>query len=103
MRRSVHVGGPRFRLPPVLLDGPPGIGKSIWSRQLSRHLGVPRSAIEGTAEQASIVVNGLQKGWRNTFPRRPIQTILQSLCANSIIVTDEIEKAGKPTSTTRQT
>jgi len=103
MRRSVHVGEPGFRLPPVLLDGPPGTGKSMWSRQLSQHLGVPRSAIEGTAEQASFVVNGSQKGWGNTFPGRPIQTILQSLCANPIIVIDEIEKAGKPTSTTGQT
>ncbi|GAA4219882.1 hypothetical protein GGQ68_003880 [Sagittula marina] len=103
MRQFVHVGGLGFRLPPVLLDGPPGIGKSMWSRQLSRDPGVPRSAIEGTAEQASIVVNGLQKGWRNTFPGHPIQTILQRLCANSIFVTDEIEKAGKLTSTTRQT
>ncbi|WP_417839897.1 AAA family ATPase [Tritonibacter scottomollicae] len=103
MRRSVHVGEPGFRLPPVLLDGPPGIGKSMWSRQLGRHLGVPRSAIEGTAEQASFVINGSQKGWGTTFPGRPIQTILQNLCANPIIVIDEIEKAGKPTSTNGQT
>ncbi|WP_252737450.1 hypothetical protein [Citreicella sp. C3M06] len=63
MRRSVRVGEPRFRLPPVLLDGPPGIGKSVWSRELGRHLGVPRCGIEGTAEQASFVVNGSQRGW----------------------------------------
>jgi hypothetical protein len=63
MRRAVRVGEPGFRLPPVLLDGPPGIGKSVWSRELGRHLGVPRCGIEGTAEQASFVVNGSQRGW----------------------------------------
>ncbi|WP_343501772.1 MULTISPECIES: AAA family ATPase [Roseobacteraceae] len=103
MRRSVRVGAPGFRLPPVLLDGPPGIGKSVWSRELGRHLGVPRCGIEGTAEQASFVVNGSQRGWGSSFPGRPLQTIVQSLCANPIVVIDEIEKAGTPTSTKGQT
>ena len=102
MRHSVRVGEPGFRLPPVLLDGPPGIGKSVWSRELGRHLGVPRCGIEGTAEQASFVVNGLQRGWGSAFPGRPLQTIVQSLCANPIVVVDEIEKAGTPTSTKGQ-
>jgi hypothetical protein len=102
MRRSVRVGEPGFRLPPVLLDGPPGIGKSVWSRELGRHLGVPRCGIEGTAEQASFVVNGSQRGWGSAFPGRPLQTIVQSLCANPIVVIDEIEKAGTPTSTKGQ-
>lgn len=99
MRRSVRVGEPGFRLPPVLLDGPPGIGKSVWSRELGRHLGVPRCGVEGTAEQASFVVNGSQRGWGSAFPGRSLQTIVQSLCANPIVVIDEIEKAGTPTST----
>lgn len=43
MRRAVGADEPGFRLPPMLLDGPPGIGKSVWSRELGRHLGVPRS------------------------------------------------------------
>jgi 2-phosphoglycerate kinase len=43
MRRAVRADEPGFRLPPMLLDGPPGIGKSVWSRELGRHLGVPRS------------------------------------------------------------
>ncbi|EEX16548.1 ATP-dependent Lon protease [Citreicella sp. SE45] len=50
----------------------------MWSRELGRHLGVPRCGIEGTAEQASFVVNGSQRGWRSAFPGRPLQTIVQS-------------------------
>lgn len=34
MRRSVKAGDPGLRVRPLLLDGPPGIGKSAWARAL---------------------------------------------------------------------
>lgn len=33
LRRSIRIGDAGFRLPPLLLDGPPGIGKSTWTLQ----------------------------------------------------------------------
>ena len=36
LRRSVRDGLPGVRLEPLLLDGPPGIGKSAWSRHLAK-------------------------------------------------------------------
>ena len=38
MRRSVREGWPGLRLPPLLLDGPPGIGKSMLLRVLVQRL-----------------------------------------------------------------
>ncbi|MEO1949252.1 MAG: hypothetical protein ABGX09_04060, partial [Thioclava sp.] len=35
MRESVREGKPALSLPPILLDGPPGIGKSHWARRLA--------------------------------------------------------------------
>ncbi|MBY6136401.1 AAA family ATPase [Nocardioides marinus] len=99
MRRSVRNGDSGFRLPPVLLDGPPGIGKSMWARQLSTALGVPRCGVEATAEQASFGIVGSQRGWANAQPGRPLMTILKHLIANPIVVVDEVEKAGVATST----
>lgn len=98
MRRSVRNGDSGFRLPPVLLDGPPGIGKSMWARQLSTALGVPRCGVEATAEQASFGIVGSQRGWANAQPGRPLMTILKHLIANPIVVVDEVEKAGVATS-----
>ncbi|WP_102227152.1 AAA family ATPase [Acidimangrovimonas sediminis] len=99
MRRSAHRGETGFRLPPLLLHGPPGIGKSVWARRVSEVLAVPLRTVEASGEQASFGVVGSQRGWGSAFPGKPLQTILQHLVANPIIVVDEIEKAGVATST----
>ena len=35
LRRSAQRGDPGLRLPPMLLNGPAGIGKSVWARKLA--------------------------------------------------------------------
>lgn len=37
-RHSVRNGDGWFRLPPIILDGPPGIGKTRWAGRLSGHI-----------------------------------------------------------------
>lgn len=94
MRRSVREGWPGLRLPPLLLDGPPGIGKSHLARLLGRLLSTPTSVIEATGENASFGIVGSQRGWGGSCPGRLIETVLQSRIANPVIVIDEVEKAG---------
>ncbi len=95
LRRSAAAGEPGARIPPLLLDGPPGIGKTVWARRLGELLGVPSDAIDASGEPASFSVTGLQKGWSGAAPGRPVELILRTLVGNPIVVVDEIEKTGQ--------
>lgn len=94
MRESVREGAPAVRLPPLLLDGPPGIGKSHWARQLAELVGMPSELIDAANEPAGFAVAGSQKGWSTAHPGRPVELILNKRVGNPVIVIDEVDKVG---------
>lgn len=102
MRRSVREGWTGLRLPPLLLDGPPGIGKSHWARRLGQLLSAPTTVIEATGENTSFGIVGCQRGWSTASPGRLLETVLHSLVGNPVMVVDEIEKAGTAVSSEGQ-
>lgn len=99
MRGAAQSGATGLRFPPLLLNGPPGVGKSTWCRKLAELVGVPSLVIDATGEGSGFSVSGLQRGWSNAEAGRPLDLILRERVANPIIVVDEIEKAGSPSST----
>jgi hypothetical protein len=99
LRRSVVRGDPGVRLPPILLDGGPGVGKSRYGRHLSSLIGLPSMVVEASTENASFGLVGTQRGWGTAAPGRLVNHLMQSGIANSLVVVDEIEKAGAPRST----
>lgn len=95
LRRAAHADAPGLRLPPMLLDGPPGIGKSHWARRLAQLLRVPDMICEATNENASFGLVGGQRAWSNAAPGRMVNFILTHRVANPVIIVDEVEKAGE--------
>ncbi len=85
-----------FRLPPLLLSGPPGTGKSEFSRRLANLLKVPAVFIDIASLEASFKITGLDSGYTSGTPGL-IWSALQNECMSPVIVLDEIEK--QPTST----
>lgn len=94
MRRSVVAGLPSLQIPPLLLVGSPGIGKSHFARRLAHWLALPTTILEATGENAGFGIVGSQRGWSSAHPGRALQTILQSKVANPVVVVDEIDKCG---------
>ncbi|SFL38489.1 ATPase family associated with various cellular activities (AAA) [Loktanella salsilacus] len=95
LRLSASRGDQGVRIPPLLLAGPPGIGKTTWARRLGSLIGVPTGIIEATSEPASFALVGMQKGWTTAASGKPMDLILRTQVANPIFIIDEVEKAGR--------
>lgn len=98
LRLSTLRSAEGVRIPPLLLAGPPGIGKTTWARKLGSLIGVPTGIIEATSEPSSFALVGTQKGWGSAASGKPLDLILRTRIANPVFVVDEIEKAGRTTS-----
>ncbi|GGW40013.1 hypothetical protein GCM10011452_30530 [Gemmobacter lanyuensis] len=90
--------GRPLHFPPILLNGPHGIGKTVWARLVSDQIGVPAEVVNAGSENAGFGVAGVQRGWSNARPGKLIECILRHRMGNPMFFVDEIDKAGTATS-----
>lgn len=84
---------PYVALPPTVLVGEPGIGKTLLARRFLSVLGVPVHLYPcGGVADASLA--GTPRRWSSGEPSLPVALIWQSRCASPGIILDEIEKVG---------
>ena len=77
--------------PPMILSGPPGIGKSAWARHVAELLGVPVIQIDlGAAQSGAFSLVGVERGWGSAGIGMLTQTILTERIANPVVIIDEI-------------
>lgn len=94
---SVRDGKP-IRIPPVLLNGTHGIGKTVWAKLVSDHIGVPDEVVNAGSENAGFGIAGVQRGWGSARPGKLLECILRHRTGNPVFFVDEIDKAGTATS-----
>lgn len=80
-------------LPPMLLLGEPGIGKTHFARRISQLLGTGFGFVPMSSLTAGWVLSGASSQWKNAKPGKVFDTFLNGDYANPVIVVDEIDKA----------
>lgn len=100
MRSRVAAGRPGLSIPPLLLVGEPGNGKSWYAHLLGEIAGAQVREIDVGGGSAGFRIAGLEKGWASAGAGIPVETVLMHRIANPVFVIDEIDKAGQKVGST---
>ncbi|GIX32524.1 MAG: hypothetical protein KatS3mg125_0480 [Lysobacterales bacterium] len=91
--------GPKLRLPPILLVGPPGCGKTQLALSIGQILALPTVFISVEQLQDVGVLAGTSQIYSNTMPGRVFSELVLGEVANPLFIVDEVDKL--PGSSTR--
>jgi ATP-dependent Lon protease len=82
-----------LEIAPMLLLGPPGIGKTHFARQVSQLLGTGLGFISMSSLTAGWVLSGASSQWKGARAGKVFETLVDGAYANPVLVVDEIDKA----------
>jgi len=80
-------------LPPMLLLGAPGIGKTHFARRIAQLLGTGFGFVPMSSLTAGWILGGASSQWKNAKPGKVFETFLNGDYANPVMVVDELDKA----------
>lgn len=89
--RLMAVTG-RNRITPVLLLGPPGVGKTMFTRKLAQALNTGFTYVDMSTASSSWVLTGLHASWNGAKCGKILDAMLQGSTASPIVMLDELEK-----------
>lgn len=92
MAHLARRGDRAFFLPPMLLVGTPGVGKTFFVERLARTLSVPYDEVHMETVSASFVLAGGTSSWSESKPGRIFNLLVHGDYANPIMLLDEIDK-----------
>lgn len=101
LRLSMHMGRTSLSLPPLLLLGPPGTGKTRFAMRLAEIAGCGFGLVCAGGSGDNRLLAGTARGWSTASPCLPAHVMLQTCSANPVIFVDEIDKTATDTRTGR--
>ena len=78
---------------PMLLLGPPGIGKTHFAKKLADLLGTGMSLVPMSSMTAGWLLSGSSSQWKGAKPGKVFEALVDGHYANPVLVVDEIDKA----------
>ena len=88
-----HDSRDALEITPMLLLGPPGIGKTHFAREVAHLLGTGMGFISMSSLTAGWVLSGALSQWKGARPGKVFETLVDGAYANPVMVVDEIDKA----------
>jgi ATP-dependent Lon protease len=83
-----------FAADPLLILGPPGVGKTAFCHELSKLVTTHFEVIAMAGLTAGFVIGGMSSGWADGKPGKVVQALARGKRANPLYVVDEIDKVG---------
>ena len=83
-----------LEITPMLLLGPPGVGKTHFAREMAQLLGTGLGFLSMSSLTAGWVLSGASSQWKGARPGKVFETLVDGQYANPVMVVDEIDKAG---------
>ena len=80
-------------LTPMLLLGPPGVGKTHFARQVADLLGTSMNLVPMSSMTAGWLLSGSSAQWKGAKPGKVFEALVDGQYANPVMVVDEIDKA----------
>lgn len=90
--RLQSAGDGYFKFAPILLGGPPGVGKTYFARQLAMAFGSAFRQISMETTTAGFVLSGMSSKWGESSPGLIFDTLVHGQQANPMILLDELDK-----------